>query len=134
MQTPCATATAPTGSRQDADSHRATALPPLQIREPYKHLTKKSKTMSSKRDLKRAIHTVCTELFAECVATSLYGAEKDKEMIDTIFKSVISVHADFIRRVSFPEPGIAAKKYYKFTIDEFNKQVGEIIDQLNNLH
>ena len=90
--------------------------------------------MSSKRDLKRAIHVVCTEMFAECVATSLYGAEKDKEMIDPIFKSVISVHADFIRRVSFPEPGIAAKKYYKFTIDEFNKQVGEIIDQLNNLH
>ena len=90
--------------------------------------------MSSKRDLKRAIHAVCTELFAECIATSLYGAEKDKEMIDPIFKSVISVHADFIRRVSFPEPGIAAKKYYKFTIDECNKQVGEIIDQLNNLH
>lgn len=89
--------------------------------------------MSSKRDLKRAIHNVCTALFAEGVAASLYGPEKNKEVIDPIFASVLEIHSDFTRRVSFPEPGIKPKKYYKFIIDEFNKQVAEIVDQLNAL-
>ena len=79
--------------------------------------------MSSKRDLKRAIHNVCTALFAEGVAASL----------DPIFASILEIHSDFTRRVSFPEPGIKPKKYYKFIIDEFNKQVAEIVDQLNAL-
>mgnify|MGYP006367265045 CR=1 FL=1 len=80
--------------------------------------------MSSKRDLKRAIHNVCTALFAEGVAASLYGPEKNKEVIDPIFASILQIHS---------EPGIKPKKYYKFIIDEFNKQVAEIVDQLNAL-
>lgn len=87
-------------------------------------------TMSNKRDLKRAIRNVCTELFAEGVAVSLYGSEKNKEVIEPIFVSILEVHSDYTRRVSFPEPGIKPKKYYKFVIEEFNKQVAEIADQL----
>lgn len=89
--------------------------------------------MSSKRDLKRAIRNVCTELFAEGVAVSLYGSEKNKEVIEPIFVSILQTHSDYTRRVSFPEPGVKPKKYYKFIIDEFNKQVAEIVDQLNAL-
>lgn len=96
-------------------------------------LTQTTKTMSSKRDLKRAIRAVCTDLFAEGVATSLYGTEKDKEVIEPIFESILKIHSEYIRRVSFPEPGIKPKKYYKFIIEEFNKQAEEIIDQLNAL-
>ncbi len=89
--------------------------------------------MSSKRDLKRAIRNVCTELFAEGVAASLYGSEKNKEVIEPIFVLILQTNSDFTRRVSFPEPGIKPKKYYKFIIEEFNKQVAEIVDQLNAL-
>lgn len=83
--------------------------------------------------MKRAIHAVCTDLFAEAIAASLYGSETNKDVIDPIFVSIMEIHSDYTRRVSSPEPGIMPKKYYNFIIDEFNKQVAEIVDQLNAL-
>ncbi len=90
--------------------------------------------MAKKRDLKRSINYICSDLFAECVATSLYGGNKpSKENVDALLSSILIIHSDFVRRISHPEPGLDQGKYYKVLIDDFNKQVGEIIDQISNL-
>ena len=89
--------------------------------------------MSNKRDLKKTINYICSDLFAECVAASLYGGKPEKENVDALLTSILVVHTNYIRRISHPEPGISAKKYYRDLIESFNKEVGEVIDQIANL-
>jgi len=89
--------------------------------------------MANKRDLKRTINYITSELFAETVAASLYNGKTTQEDVDGILSSIVMVDGDFISRVSHPEPGVAPKVYYKNLVQDFNKQVSEIIDQISNL-
>lgn len=91
--------------------------------------------MANKRKLKKTINYVCGDLFAECVATTLYSgkAEADNDNANALLSSILSMHNDFTRRVSHPEPGMAPKLYYKSLIGEFGKNVEEITDQVNSL-
>ncbi|MCD8202335.1 MAG: hypothetical protein LUD48_01675 [Prevotella sp.] len=88
--------------------------------------------MANKRNLKKMINYICSDLFSECVAASLYG-KKDKEDINAILTSILIVHNNFICRISHPEPGMAKKGYFKDLKDKFNIQAGEIIDQIANI-
>jgi D-ribose pyranose/furanose isomerase RbsD len=89
--------------------------------------------MANKRSLKHGINLICEELFIECVAASLYGNEKHPENTEALLESVMKMQADFISRVSHPEPGMKAKSYYKDLRTKFTAQVGELVDQINNL-
>ena len=89
--------------------------------------------MANKRDLKRTINYITSELFAECVAASLYGGSPAKEDVDSILTSIVLLNSDFIKRVSHPEPGMEHKKYFKHLIIEFNKQSNEVVDQIASL-
>ena len=89
--------------------------------------------MANKRDLKRTINYITSELFAETVAASLYNGKPSQEDVDGILSSIVMVNGDFIKRVSHPEPGIKAGAYSKSLVKDFNKQVSEIIDQISNL-
>ncbi|MDY6206485.1 MAG: hypothetical protein SPI30_07075 [Prevotella sp.] len=89
--------------------------------------------MSSKRKLKLYINNVCTELFAECMAVTLYGTDINKENVGALLSSILVIHNDYIRRVSHPEPGMKAKTFYKKLTEDFNEQVKEILDQIDNL-
>ena len=93
----------------------------------------KIKTMANKRDLKRTINYITSDMFAECVAASLYSSKPADEDVDGILTAIVMIRTDFICRVSHPEPGMEQKKYYKKLIEDFNKQACEIIDQINNL-
>ncbi|MDD6552942.1 MAG: hypothetical protein PUF37_05070 [Prevotellaceae bacterium] len=87
--------------------------------------------MSNKRQLKQSINYISSELFAECVAASLYGGTNpDAQNVDALLTSILQIHNNYISRVSHPEPGMPAKKYYKVLISDFNKQVDEIVDQI----
>ena len=90
--------------------------------------------MSNKRDLKRTINYVCSDLFSECIASSLYSGKQNREDAEAILTSIIIVHNDYIRRISHQEPGIKAKIYYRSLIKDFYKQVSEIIDQISNMN
>ena len=89
--------------------------------------------MANKRELKRSINYICSDLFAEAVAVSLYDKKASKENLEALLASILIIHDDFIRRVSHPEPGLVPKVYYKAIIEDFNKQVSEIIDHIQNL-
>ena len=89
--------------------------------------------MAKKRELKRSIDYVCSDLFAEAVAAALYGKKINKENLDALLTMILSIHSDFIRRISHPEPGLSAKAYYKAIINDFNTQINEVIDHILNI-
>lgn len=89
--------------------------------------------MTNKRDLKRTINYICGDLFAECVAASLYGGKTDEKNAEALLTSILRINSDFVKRISHPEPGMPQKEYFKKLVQDFNKQVSEIIDQINNL-
>ncbi len=99
--------------------------------QPIINLEKRN--MANKRDLKRTINYITSELFAETVVASLYNEAPQQADVEGILSSIVMVNEDFIKRVSHPEPGIKPGEYYKRLIADFGKQVCEIIDQISNL-
>ena len=87
--------------------------------------------MSNKKNLKRTINLICEELFAECIAASLYGNNRDSS--EALVYSVIKLQRDYTCRICHPEPGMAPKVYYKKLKEDFAAQASDIIDQINNL-
>lgn len=89
--------------------------------------------MAKKRELKQTINYICSELFAEAVATSLYGASASKASAEELLSTILVTRNDFVKRISHPQPGMAPKAYYKALIDDFNHRVSDIIDQIGSL-
>ena len=89
--------------------------------------------MANKRDLKRTINYITSELFAETMAAVIYSDKADKEAGDNLLATIIITRDDFIKRVSHPEPGMKAHKYFKALTAEFNNSMSEIIDRISNL-
>lgn len=89
--------------------------------------------MAKKRDLKRTINYICSDLFAETMAAALYGNKENKDAADNLLSSIIIMRNDFVARISHPEPGMKAHSYYKALIKDFNAQVSDIIDKIGNL-
>lgn len=86
--------------------------------------------MASKRNLKKTVNYICSELFAECVANSLYNGKTDDADTEAMLQSIVAMHKDFICRISHIEPGMSAKKYFADFTAKFNEQISEIIDQI----
>ncbi len=89
--------------------------------------------MANKRQLKRTINYVTSELFAEAMAAVIYTDKSNKDEGDNILASIILTRDDFISRISHPEPGMEAKKYYKVLVKDFNNAMSETIDNISNL-
>ena len=60
--------------------------------------------MANKRSLKSSINSICGELFSEGVAISVYY-NCDKQNADTLLRTIMRMHSDYIMRISHPEPG-----------------------------
>ncbi len=90
--------------------------------------------MANKRNLKRGLTYVCSEMFAESIATALYSNNSDKANLDALLKSILAIHSDYIRRVSHPEPGMKPKKYYNVLKESFTNDVNALVDSIGNLH
>ena len=90
--------------------------------------------MANKRTLKRNISYICSDLFAECIAASLYSKPANQDNINALLAAILKIHSNYIRRVSHPEPGMSMRDYYKDLKDNFAKQINEIVDQINNIH
>ena len=86
--------------------------------------------MMNKRTLKKAINGVCDEIFAEAVALSLYGSNRNQENDEALLNSIFKLREDFVSRISHPEPGMKKQEYYKDLREKFIKQAQELADQL----
>ena len=60
----------------------------------------------NKRSLKKAINVVSDQLFANAVAVSLYGNNRNAENDQALIESIINMRNDFVSRISHPEPGM----------------------------
>lgn len=89
--------------------------------------------MANKRQLKRTINYITSELFAETMAAVIYSDIANKAEGDSLLASIIIMRDDFISRVSHPEPGMPTKKYYKALVSDFNNSMSDIIDNISNL-
>lgn len=89
--------------------------------------------MANKRNLKKMINYICSDVFSECMAASIYNGKKGDEDVKAILSSILIVHDSSIRRVSHPEPGMPKKVYYKDLKNKFNAQICEIVDQIINI-
>lgn len=54
--------------------------------------------------------------------------------MNALLTTILSLHDDFVRRISHPEPGLKTKKYFKVLVENFEKEVSDIVDQISNLH
>lgn len=86
--------------------------------------------MANKRQLKKTINMMAGDLLVECIATKHINKESRQEDVDNVMVSILCMQDDFICRVSHPEPGMPAKKYFKALRDEMAKQAEAIINQL----
>ncbi len=83
--------------------------------------------------LKKMIGCVCSDLFSECVAASLYAGKKDRDDVNAILSSIVIVRRNYVCRVSHPEPGMPAKAYFRDLRERFSAQVNEIVDSIANI-
>jgi hypothetical protein len=90
--------------------------------------------MANKRDLKKSINCICNDLFTECVAAQLYSGKPGDENVSAVLASIAHLQNNYVNRISHPEPGMKPKVYFKDLIEHFNKEAGEIIDHIINLH
>ncbi len=97
------------------------------------HFNNNFLAMANKKNLKKMINYICSDLFSECVAASLYAGKKDKEDVNAILSAILMLHKNYTLRVSHPEPGISSKAYFKDLREKFNAQVSEIVDQIANI-
>jgi hypothetical protein len=85
----------------------------------------------NKRSLKKAINVVSDQLFANAVAVSLYGNNRNAENDEALIKSIINMRNDFVSRISHPEPGMKKQEFYKDLRDKFISQAQELADQIS---
>lgn len=88
----------------------------------------------TRRELKLVINYVCDELFAECIAASIYTGNPDPQNVESLLVSIVDLRTDFISRISHPEPGMPPKQYFNDLKNSFNEHVSEIVDHINNLN
>ena len=55
--------------------------------------------MANKRTLKKSINLICEELFANCVAASLYGNNVNDENADALLYSIVKMQSDYTSRI-----------------------------------
>ena len=90
--------------------------------------------MANRRTLKKDIQLVTSDLITESYINHLMLQKMDKSGFDAIVEKIADINNDFLARVNHPngtkEPKLV-KAYYKKLIEDFNKEVDQIIEKLN---
>ena len=89
--------------------------------------------MAKRRDLKKAINFLCGELFAECVAIMHYQKPTPQADVDNVMTNILKLQDDMLSRVSHPEPGMKAEKYFKNLREDMVSQTDEIVEHIKAL-
>lgn len=68
--------------------------------------------MASRRELKKQVNYIASELFMECLVNSLYVPGTDKQKADQLMSDILNMQDEFLSRISHTEPG-NVKGFYK---------------------
>lgn len=89
--------------------------------------------MANKRNLKKQVNHIASELFAECLFNSLYIPGTDKQKADQLMGRILNMQDEYLRRVSHIEPG-SVKLFFKKYRENFNAEVDAIIEEMGKLN
>jgi len=89
--------------------------------------------MASKRQTKKSINYIASELFTECLVHSLYIPGTDKETADKLMNEILNCQNDYITRISHIEPG-NVKGFFKKLKSSFNDKTDYFIDAIDKLN
>ena len=88
--------------------------------------------MASRKDLKKAINDIASELYAQCMLLKEMAPAEKQEAIDQVLVKVMALQNEHITRISHTEPG-NVKGFYKKLYQDFDAQVYEVLESLKAL-
>ncbi|MBQ4083726.1 MAG: hypothetical protein IJC77_05645 [Bacteroidaceae bacterium] len=84
--------------------------------------------MANKRDLKKGINYVISELFLECIVLKQLK-KADSARADEILADILYLQSEFLSRAGHPEPG-CVKKYYRKLSEDFLTEADNIVRRM----
>ncbi len=84
--------------------------------------------MANKRNLKKGINYVVSEMFLECIVLKQIK-KADATKADEILADILCLQNEFLARAGHPEPG-CVKKYYRKLNEDFANEVANIIRRM----
>ena len=84
--------------------------------------------MANKRDLKKAINYVASDLFLECIVLKQIK-KADAAKADEILADILNLQNEFLARAGHPEPG-NVKGHYRKLNQDFANEVDLIIRRI----
>ncbi|MBR5893419.1 MAG: hypothetical protein IKZ37_07280 [Bacteroidaceae bacterium] len=88
--------------------------------------------MASRKNLKKVITYVADQLATQAFFASYESKADAAEWVD-VFNSIFALNKEYVERVSHPEPGLPARKYYDTLCMSFNEEAKVILDSINRL-
>lgn len=89
--------------------------------------------MASRRNLKKTVNYIITDLYSECLFQELLRPEVKQELVDDILEDIFKIRIEFVSRISHTEPG-NVKGYYKNFKENFSKEVTKVIAKISALN
>ena len=84
--------------------------------------------MANRRRLKKSVKYITGELFADCVALSMCQ-QSDQDELDKLMREILSLHTDFVARISHTERG-SEREFYKKLRAEFTEKINALSDRI----
>lgn len=86
--------------------------------------------MANRRSLKKNVNYISDVTIGMCIVDSINASAERREVISELVSKVINLRADIISRISHTEPG-NVKGFYKKLKSDFNSQIEEVFNKLN---
>lgn len=88
--------------------------------------------MASRKKLKKVITYIADQLATQAFFASYDSKVEATEWIE-IFNRIFTLNKEYNTRVSHPEPGLPARKYYDTLCISFNEEAKAILDDITRL-
>lgn len=86
--------------------------------------------MASRRDLKKHVNYISEVTVGMCIIEGMNAGDEKRDAIADLVGKTLNMRSDIISRISHTEPG-NVKGFYKKLKEDFNKQIEEVFNKLN---
>lgn len=83
--------------------------------------------MASRKQLKKSINYICSELFTDCMALRM--CEQEHEKSDRLMAQVLQLHAEYVASISHVLKG-QEKQSFKKLREEFIQKVNALSEEI----
>lgn len=99
--------------------------------------TVKTKCMSSIREFKADIKSLCDNVQNECYVELMFGVSNEIELVWSVMVRCEKLKVETLHKINSKEPKKLSKKerreHYKKLVDDFYSQTIELIEDLNSI-